>query len=137
MSHGLGSDNHTSGSCRRARRHRRERGDMTGSHQHLRSYAARTLHRGVDHVDATLRTLACPEPRTGDPGLSVLPGGCRRSSLRVCVPRLCVCMCMRRNKLVCVLYILKIGSKLCDSFNYKPQFSSLLYFRNSFIHSFN
>jgi hypothetical protein len=31
-----------------------ERGDMTGSHQHLRSYAARTLHRGVDHVDATL-----------------------------------------------------------------------------------
>jgi hypothetical protein len=27
---------------------------MTGSHQHLRSYAARTLHRGVDHVDATL-----------------------------------------------------------------------------------
>jgi hypothetical protein len=30
------------------------KGDMTGSHQHLRSYAARTLHRGVDYVDATL-----------------------------------------------------------------------------------
>ena len=34
------------------------RRDMTGSHQHLRSYAAPTLHRGVDLVDATLRTLA-------------------------------------------------------------------------------
>jgi hypothetical protein len=31
-----------------------ERGDMTGSHQHLRSYAARTLHRGVGYVSATL-----------------------------------------------------------------------------------
>ena len=53
-SHGLGSDNHTCGSCQGARRHLRERGDMTGSHQHLRSYAARTLHRGVGYADATL-----------------------------------------------------------------------------------
>ena len=34
------------------------KGDMTGSHQHLRSYAAPTLYRGVDYVDTTLRTLA-------------------------------------------------------------------------------
>ena len=27
---------------------------MTGSHQHLRSYAARTLHHGVGYADAIL-----------------------------------------------------------------------------------
>jgi hypothetical protein len=41
---------------------------MTGSHQHLRSYAARTLHRGVDHVDATLRTLASSRTMERGPG---------------------------------------------------------------------
>jgi hypothetical protein len=45
-----------------------ERGDMTGSHQHLRSYAARTLYRGVDHVDATLRTLALSRTMERGPG---------------------------------------------------------------------
>jgi hypothetical protein len=45
-----------------------ERGDMTGSHQHLRSYAAPTLYRGVDHVDATLRTLALSMTMEWGPG---------------------------------------------------------------------
>jgi hypothetical protein len=45
-----------------------ERGDMTGSHQHLRSYAARTLYPGVDHVDATFPTLASSRTMERRPG---------------------------------------------------------------------
>ena len=41
---------------------------MTGSHQHLRSYAAPTLYQALTHVDATLRTLALSMTMEWGPG---------------------------------------------------------------------
>ena len=44
------------------------RRDMTGSYQHLRSYAAPTLYQALTHVDATLRTLALSMTMEWGPG---------------------------------------------------------------------